>query len=317
MTKIKLITKKNTQGYVMNTLLRRFYKDIVDVEFLNKFNLPDIHNHIGEHDAVIIVGFPFFESQRGALDTALSSMDNPFSKVYHLATFGDTYRNEGSFRSFVDEVISPVGHFVELIIDLTKFTNTGTKEDEQNVVALAKEALVFAKDIIEETDNYNRYEVTDRTISWVLLVDLLGENLYKVTEPSKELDTILKEQEVLVDALNINMQDYVLRTIGKMSANVINGTVVCFGYAEQHVNEVAHKLINFYKSHNYQKVIVFIGRHTKGDDMFSVRSYGVNAGEVAYKVHNGKGKDTTATVFLGKPSEAVNNTLLSVLSEIL
>lgn len=311
MADLLMIAKKNVQGYVLNYLVKQLAvksDNSYTCEFLDKFNLPDIKNYADKADVLIITGFPFYESQRTAVDEALQVMNNPFSQFFHLATFGDTYSNEGSFRSYVDEVISPVGNFPKIVGELKKFLKFAD--------AIQPLLLSDMETIIEATDAYNRYEVTDTILDWVSLVETYREQLYARYGVGTDLEEILDKDKTLVKALREKKDDYIKRTLGRTSAQVINGTVVCFTYAEEYVNEVSHKLIEFYQSYNYTKIAVFIGRHTKGDDMFSIRTAGIDAGELAYKVNRGRGKPTTATVFLGNSGQSTFNALLNTLAQI-
>ncbi len=311
MADLLMITKKNVQGYVLNYLFKQLAvksEHNYTCEFLDKFNLPDIKNYANRADVLIISGFPFYESQRTTVDEALQVMNNPFSQFFHLATFGDTYSNEGSFHSYVDELVSPVGNFPKIIKELENFLKFND--------VIRHLLLSDMESIIEATDAYNRYEVTDTILDWVSLVETYREQLYARYGVGTDLEEILDKDKTLVKALREKKDDYIKRTLGRTSAQVINGTVVCFTYAEEYVNEVAHKLIEFYQSYNYTKVAVFVGRHTKGDDMFSIRTAGIDAGELAYKVNRGRGKPTTATVFLGNSGQSTFNALLNTLAQI-
>lgn len=311
MADLLMITKKNVQGYVLNYLFKQLAVKSghnYTCEFLDKFNLPDIGNYADKADILIVAGFPFYESQRTTVDEALQVMNNPFSQFFHLATFGDTYSNEGSFHSYVDELVSPVGNFPKIIKELENFL----KFDD----VIRHLLLSDMESLIEATDAYNRYEVTDTILDWVSLVETYREQLYARYGVGTDLEEILDKDKTLVKALREKKDDYIKRTLSRTSAQVINGTVVCFTYAEEYVNEVAHKLIEFYQSYNYTKVAVFVGRHTKGDDMFSIRTAGIDAGELAYKVNRGRGKPTTATVFLGNSGQSTFNALLNTLAQI-
>ncbi|QEP29599.1 hypothetical protein PEf771_186 [Enterococcus phage PEf771] len=311
MADLLMITKKNVQGYVLNYLFKQLAvksEHNYTCEFLDKFNLPDIKNYANKADVLIISGFPFYESQRTTVDEALQVMNNPFSQFFHLATFGDTYSNEGSFHSYVDELVSPVGNFPKIIKELENFLKFND--------VIRHLLLSDMESIIEATDAYNRYEVTDTILDWVSLVETYREQLYARYGVGTDLEEILDKDKTLVKSLREKKDDYIKRTLGRTSAQVINGTVVCFTYAEEYVNEVAHKLIEFYQSYNYTKVAVFVGRHTKGDDMFSIRTAGIDAGELAYKVNRGRGKPTTATVFLGNSGQSTFNALLNTLAQI-
>lgn len=314
MADLLMITKKNVQGYVLNYLFKQLAvqsEHNYTCEFLDKFNLPDIKNYANKADVLIIAGFPFYESQRTTVDEALQVMNNPFSQFFHLATFGDTYSNEGSFHSYVDELVSPVGNFPKIVEELDKFLNFN-----QRYNAFVHLFLYENSSVIEATDAYNRYEVTDNILDWVSLVETYGESLYEKYGTEADLEEILDKDKTLVKALREKKDDYIKRTLGRTSAQVVNGTVICFTYAEEYVNEVAHKLIEFYQSYNYTRIAVFVGRHTKGDDMFSIRTAGIDAGELAYKVNRGRGKPTTATVFLGNSGQSTFNALLNTLAQI-
>lgn len=311
MADLLMITKKNVQGYVLNYLFKQLAvksEHNYTCEFLDKFNLPDIKNYANKSDVLIIAGFPFYESQRTTVDEALQVMNNPFSQFFHLATFGDTYSNEGSFHSYVDELVSPVGNFPKIIKELENFL----KFDD----VIRHLLLSDMESLIEATDAYNRYEVTDTILDWVSLVETYRDQLYARYGVGTDLEEILDKDKVLVKALREKRDDYIKRILGRTSAQVVNGTVICFTYAEEYVNEVAHKLIEFYQSYNYTRIAVFVGRHTKGDDMFSIRTAGIDAGELAYKVNRGRGKPTTATVFLGNSGQSTFNALLNTLAQI-
>lgn len=311
MADLLMITKKNVQGYVLNYLFKQLAVKSghnYTCEFLDKFNLPDIGNYADKADILIVAGFPFYESQRTTVDEALQVMNNPFSQFFHLATFGDTYSNEGSFHSYVDEVISPVGNFPKIVEELKNFLKFAD--------AVQHLLLSDMHTIIEATDAYNRYEVTDTILDWVSLVETYREQLYARYGVGTDLEEILDKDKTLVKALREKKDDYIKRILGRTSAQVVNGTVICFTYAEEYVNEVAHKLIEFYQSYNYTRIAVFVGRHTKGDDMFSIRTSGIDAGELAYKVNRGRGKPTTATVFLGNSGQSTFNALLNTLAQI-
>lgn len=311
MADLLMITKKNVQGYVLNYLFKQLAVKSghnYTCEFLDKFNLPDIGNYADKADILIVAGFPFYESQRTALDEALQAMNNPFSQFYHLATFGDTYSNEGAFHSYVDTTVSPVGNFSKVVKELKNFLKFAD--------AIQPLLLSDMESIIEATDAYNRYEVTDTTLDWISLVETYRELLYARYGVGTDLEEILDKDKALVKALREKRDDYIKRILGRTSAQVVNGTVICFTYAEEYVNEVAHKLIEFYQSYNYTRIAVFVGRHTKGDDMFSIRTSGIDAGELAYKVNRGRGKPTTATVFLGNSGQSTFNALLNTLAQI-
>lgn len=324
MPEVHLIAKRNTQGYFMNLLLSRAWSGYnYTVHFTDA---RDVYSALQEKDVpdntkrLFIVGLPFWSSQYNAISELLTSQRDPqeILKIYHFATFGDSFPDEewqGGFfcwYSYVDEVVSPVQKLTDMLLVL---------QAEGNSSCDLEEFFSINEGIIRLIDQYHRYEFEPHTQEYAVdLVDLgnlLKECMPRALSSHWTLGEIMETYHHTLTGLRSTRNQCIQLAIKRTRATVINSTVICFLYAEQYPNEIAHKLIDFYRQHNYEKVIVFVGKHTKGDDMFSVRSYGVDASEVAYRLNRGKGKPNTATVFLGNSGNATYNATIQSLSEIL
>ena len=324
MPEVHLIAKRNTQGYFMNLLLSRawsgynytvHFTDARDVySALQEKAIPDNTKRL------FIVGLPFWSSQYNAVSELLASQRDPqeILKIYHFATFGDSFPDEewqdGFFcwHSMVDEVVSPVQKLADVLLML---------QAEGKCPCDLEDFFAINETIIRLVDQYNSYSfepnTKENTVNLVDLGNLLREDMPRAFSSHWTFEEIMENYFYTLLGLRNTRNEYIQQAIKKVRATVINSTVVCFLYAEQYPNEIAYKLIDFYRQHNYEKVIVFVGKHTKGDDMFSVRSYGVDASEVAYRLNRGKGKPNTATVFLGNSGNATYNATIQSLSGIL
>lgn len=313
---MQILARSNLQGYYMDYLIRAFCEpwldsDQIQTTFLDTGDLCSelLTQPTKESSVVIAVGLPFHESQRNTLDSAMeNTADNPFSLVYHFATFGDTYRNDSAFRSFVDTEISPVGNLYQVLPELQSFFHYLSPDYVENF-------LVKYATVIDTIDKYNRYELLPNTMDYVELGLLYQSELSRYSY--QKASDLLDSNFYVLKALHNNRVHYIKKALEKVKAQVINSTVVCFLFAERYTNEIAHELLAFYQRYGYAKIVVFVGKHTRGEDCFSMRTVGVNAGELAKEINKGRGKEKTATVFLGEPITATYNALLNLLPNIL
>lgn len=326
MPKIQLIATKNVQGYYMNLLLSRAWDGFeFNVHFTEAKDLLGSLKELNSFDFEVLytVGMPFWESQQNSTVDWLSRHVPKARQLllYHFATFGHNFVYEDDWlrtMNYVGESTSPVDWLPEALDHVTANSYvvpnlTGYRES------------VFwnnNQDIIRLIGGYNAYDIEtwNRSLDSVDLAEfgmLMRGNLTELLTFNEGLPELYEKYKPVFRSLRENRWDAISHAIKRTRATVINSTVVCFLYAEQYPNEIAHKLIDFYRQHNYEKVIVFVGKHTKGDDMFSVRSYGVDASHVAYRLNNGKGKPNTATVFLGNAGNATYSATIQSLSEIL
>lgn len=322
MTQIGFVARNNLQGYYLHFFLQRLVATMEEPVTINPIfvpkgdlNCPEFLKAIREHEIVFAVGLPFWENERSSINEVPKQTLKNLRKVYHFATFGQVYEDNEQFVSLVDEVGSPVRNLTHIVPELQEILGLpakGVDEFYNNHLRM-----------IRLVDGYNRYELEeakDGGLSTLNLLDLgmlYGEDLHRELLGLDSEQEIAKHTKTTLIALERNRTQYVRSTAQKAKTRVVKDVVIVFAYAELHTNEVAHLLIDLYRKFNYKQILVFMGTHTRGDDMFSIRSYGIHAGNIAKAINNGKGKENTATVFLGNPSVATFNALVISLSNIL
>ena len=119
----------------------------------------------------------------------------------------------------------------------------------------------------------------------------------------------------LLNKLNTKREEYISKKkqdakITKVAKDICLVVV----YAELYKNELAHSLLNSTKAKQYNSCIVLIGTHTKGSDMFSIRTRNISADSIARTLGNGRGKDNVASVFLPSMVDVINDTAVQYLT---
>lgn len=309
---IKVIASKNIQGYYADALLTWCTDKEVKTIYLDKFIFGELDNYIEENDSVIvIIGFGFTANQSSALNEAVSrgGLDVPFASVYHFASFGDTIEIPNIF-SYVDEILSPIKLMRK---------NLGQNGDHE-IISFTRN-LALLTEVVSAIDDYHSYSFEKKGNKLSMPLKLLGEQLKGHISDSRDItsiDDVLEHYNEIIISSQENMNDYISRKLDIAKVDMVGNHLIVFLYAEEYVNEIAHKFISAYGASGYSNVIVLIGKHTKGDDMFHIRvSDGLDAGEIAYKLNRGKGKAQSAVVFLGDTRaymfNAVKKQLLTVL----
>lgn len=306
---ICLIASNNIQGHYADLLLRVGTKDTqVNSHFPRKFNFGEVGEYLGENDTVlIVVGFGYKKSENRALIESLerSNFYNmPFTAMYHYASWGDVIEADNTISSTVDEVISPI-----------KLMKTQLSSIKSGLGKLTENGM-FMQGLVKDIEAYHNYSFTNLPSTFSLELKLLGD-VYRGSTGAVLANQLESEDEPTVrvlinknaDTLRIEqgkMEDYIQYKIGTAKVNTVGQYVLVMLYAEEYTNELAHQFLDNFKQAGYDKVIVMIGKHTKGDDMFNIRvSEGLDAAEIARKLNNGKGKAHAATVFLSQPLEAL------------
>lgn len=306
---IQLIGSNNVQGYYTELLLKMGVEDKVKAYFPRRFNFHDVGQFVDDKaDCVVIVGFGFKKNQQEAFIQALKDLslyDTPMTEVYHFASWGDVIEDStGSIHSFVDEELSPV----KLL-----YKNFGKVS---NPLKTIKQQDMFLFELVQAIDDYHTYTFrekgNDNSIKLKLLGDFYrrntGSNIYKnlLGNRNPSVGAILTDFWEQVAEEESKMHDYLREKLAITKVFTVGDTVVVMLYAENYINEIANEVIEAYKASGYSKVVVMVGKQTRGDDMFSIRvSEGLDAGVIAQKINNGKGKERAATVFLGKPIDFI------------
>lgn len=310
---ICLIASNNIQGYYADTILRICSGKKVHSHFPSKFNFGEVGDYIQEDDDVIIVlGFGYRKSEHTALINSLEQKEFynlPFTGLYHFASWGDVLEADSTISSFVDEEKSPVRLMKENLASLP-----------DSIVRLNKQSMLL-HGIVKDVEGYHTYSFHSTPKSLSLELKLLGDAYRGHTGAiiEKQLQESLDEPTVkmifennkeTIQREKAKMLDYIQYKTGTAKAETVGEYVLVVLYAEEYTNELAHEFIANFTGAGFSKVIVMIGKHTKGDDMFNIRvSEGLDASMIAKGINNGKGKKQAATVFLGNPTTSVTKSL--------
>jgi hypothetical protein len=129
---------------------------------------------------------------------------------------------------------------------------------------------------------------------------------------------MVKEFAPVIKGQFEKMNDYIerKRDMVKTMAVSIDGEpcVLKVVYAEEYINELANDILT--RTQTAKPLIVCVGRTTKGSDILSIRTRGVQAGRIAYFINEGGGKEQVASVFTGMAyAELIGNAIVSQLSQ--
>lgn len=308
---IHLITLGNPQGYLADYLVRSLAKTEVKTTHCRTFNLSDYNNVYDTNTEVLIfLGVPFTTNQTDMLLETLGDVLTPFSKVIHINSYGDTI-SVSDLMSHVDEVSSPC----KVLLDLLENTNDDILV---NNFELDKSVLEVVQGYVSLGDSYHQGLFTsNEPITPKIFNDILlhyQDLSFSFIQKGRPLTQFHIEERLHIDAVIVNRSTYLERQIKKIKVEVVNGCIVAFTYSEKYGNEIADWVILQYQGAGFKQIIVLVGDHTIGDDRFAIRTYGVNAKEVAHVLNKGGGKERTASVFLGDSTEATFTVVKRILS---
>lgn len=308
---IQLITRNNSQGYLASYLLKSLFDDKeTSVVYDDEYTMINTDfNYDPEAEVVIILGVPYKGYQKDLTTEALGSKLNPFTHVVHICSFGDTVDIEGVI-SYVDEVNSPVsvllqhitqGQGNDFISKVLPLNNSPVSPEVSEIVGLG--------------DSYHKYDVS-RSKDPVAFNDFFSfyrEWLYDVIK-GLSADDIKKEYKYTFEALEARRTSYMARRLRTLDIRMAGDILVGVLYAEDYPNEIAHWVIDQYRNSGYHKIAVLVGDHTRGNDMYRVRTHGVHAGDLAQYLNRGNGKENVGTVFLDKPNKNTMEVIVKMLS---
>lgn len=277
-------------------------------------------------DYLILSGIPHWKSQDNALNERIQNKVT-LEKTYHFCTFGDAHNASTAEEGRIGDDFTPVEEVYNLLLTLIAKASEAT-----GIIDLEKDfeqancAVPFLVGAYNRGDNYH-FKAGDNEVSSLDLADygnfakfdleVYAENLKRRPDSYYDFVKDMAQYSIVLPTLRKNRNQYLKRKIAQAKIEVINGTAVAFVYADDHINEIAGTLLNFLEGKGYEKAISFVGRHTRGDDMFSIRSRHVACDRVAVLLNKGKGKPSAAQVFLGDATDSTYQALLKALLEIL
>ena len=300
-----LLNKNNHESYYLQYLVENTEREKNQFIYLPKLdftNLCDIIINNLDKDTqgnITIFGFPYKSTKEQQVMNEISKVQQGItdlsisSNIYHYCTFGDTLQ---SMNSNVSDTLSSIQMFVNNNTHYLDINN-----DINNEVAYLQ--------------SYHEYSFGDNEVALMFkdLIDFYGTSFSNVY--SGDINSFLKDNMYLIKNLHTKRVEYISKK--KQDAKITKLTKdICLVvvYAELYKNELAHALLNSTKANQYNSCIVLIGTHTKGSDMFSIRTRNISADSIARTLGNGRGKKNVASVFLPSMVDIINDTAVQYLT---
>lgn len=308
MEKILVLANKDFNGVYSALLLKHMVDEKVEIRFPYDF-IKELEGVSENYNVVVLLGFGVEFRQLQSIQGHIQDMIGvPFASVYHFATWGVAIPGAHSYVIEDDSYIK------------TMYSKLGTHEDAElipikDVVGYEYEDRVG--DFLDAVNNYQLYQFTKEsyTQELVTLHDLFRQHLVFVDDVPK----LIEDNKEAIEIHKKVIEDKIVNILRNVRLDVVNGFLIAVVYTNEHVNEVAHQIINTYMDAGYHDVLVFVGRRTRGSDLFSVRGSGrVHVGDICSQLDkSGKGKEKVGTVFLGDTSTATANIITHTLADLL
>lgn len=299
-----LLNKNNHESYYLQYLVEKNNKEKNQFIYLPRLDFTNIYDTIIDNldkdttGSITIFGFPYKNTKEQQVMNEISKIQqatkdiNLSGTINHYCTFGDSLQ---SMNSSVSDKLSNIQMFVG---------NNKYFLDDNNV-----------KNEVSYLQSYHEYSFGDSKVALMFkdLIEFYGVNFSSIY--SGDINTFLKDNMYLVKNLNTKREEYISKKkqdakITKVAKDICLVVV----YAELYKNELAHSLLNSTKAKQYNSCIVLIGTHTKGSDMFSIRTRNISADSIARTLGNGRGKDNVASVFLPSMVDVINDTAVQYLT---
>lgn len=299
-----LLNKNNHESYYLQYLVEKNNKEKNQFIYLPRLDFTNIYDTIIDNldkdttGSITIFGFPYKNTKEQQVMNEISKIQqatkeiNLSGTIKHYCTFGDSLQ---SMNSSVSDKLSNIQMFVD---------NNKYFLDDNNV-----------KNEVSYLQSYHEYSFGDNKVALMFkdLIEFYGVNFSSIY--SGDINTFLKDNMYLVKNLNTKREEYISKKkqdakITKVAKDICLVVV----YAELYKNELAHSLLNSTKAKQYNSCIVLIGTHTKGSDMFSIRTRNISADSIARTLGNGRGKDNVASVFLPSMVDVINDTAVQYLT---
>lgn len=299
-----LLNKNNHESYYLQYLVEKNNKEKNQFIYLPRLDFTNIYDTIIDNldkdttGSITIFGFPYKNTKEQQVMNEISKIQqatkdiNLSGTINHYCTFGDSLQ---SMNSSVSDKLSNIQMFVD---------NNKYFLDDNNV-----------KNEVSYLQSYHEYSFGDSKVALMFkdLIEFYGVNFSSIY--SGDINTFLKDNMYLVKNLNTKREEYISKKkqdakITKVAKDICLVVV----YAELYKNELAHSLLNSTKAKQYNSCIVLIGTHTKGSDMFSIRTRNISADSIARTLGNGRGKDNVASVFLPSMVDVINDTAVQYLT---
>lgn len=288
--------------------------------------------------------------KKNALQSTQYELSQNNSFLIHMSTFGEEIRElAGDYPniiSYADDTLTPIEYLPNLFSRLASVYREGRKDRWDRSLNRSLNSAELSEGgiplVLQRVAKYNRYELEPEeegklgTLSLVELGNFYGPDLKMVCileenthlYPLDELEefTVIDNflygyYKGLTDVLNRKRDEYIVRALKAARQGMVthkdgSSSLLIMVYAENHVNEIAHKAIEMYNQAGYNQVLVFVGEHTRNNDLFSIRGSGFDIGKIARSL-GGNGKEKAGTAFLDTTTDLFFDALTEEIEETL
>jgi hypothetical protein len=307
--RVKVFVPTSFEGVTSVAILEELIKDTESIELdIRYVSHVDFREYEQFRDAEVVITLGFAYRGYALPDDFFMEFNNPFTDFIHAATFGE--RIEG------DHILSFVNPDADPIKEVASFLNN---HPEYSVLTKHMEFTDKAWYLIEAVNSYRTWTWEGNNTTRMLLALYYASYkwLPKLIK-GMELQEMVKKYAPIIKGQLEKMNDYIARKrdMTKTYTVDIDGQTcsVKVVFSDEYINELANDLLN--SDQTSGPVVVCVGRTTRSNDMFSIRTKVVNAGRVAYLINEGNGKETVANVFTGiSYAELMGNGIVSKLSQ--
>jgi len=304
-TRLKLFVSPTFEGVTSVAVIEEILQDdiVLETVFTNTLDFRE-HEKFKDADMILVLGLAY----RGyTLPTEFFiNADVPFVDFVHISTYGNAIEGK-HIISFVDEHTDPIKVLYNIL------TNMSSSLNLSKYVKLTDKAMYM----VEAVNSYRTWtwEGNNTTRMLLALYHASYKRLPKLLH-GLSLQEVVKANAPVIKGQLEKLEDYIERKSQQVQSRqvTIDGQecVMKLVYAEEYINELANDILH--QEDIAVPVIVCVGRTTKSNDIFSVRTKGVNAGRVAEVINGGGGKENVATFFssLGYATLMANATVTSI-----
>jgi hypothetical protein len=290
--RVKVFVPMTFEGVTSVAVLEEILQHTdLDIQYTRHVDFRDYHL-FKEADVILVLGHGY--NGYNLPQEFFTEVDVPFMDFFHVSTYGESIQGT-HIKSIVSEDVDPIK---ELCSYWARFP-------EATVLAKNITFTEKANHLITAINAYRTWAWQDNNTTRMLLA------LYNSCHQwlpnllrGKNFPEVVKQYAPIIKGQLHKMEQYIERKREvTYRTHVTVGEQECLlkvVFADEYINELANALLN--EEHTSTPIIVCVGRATKSNDMYSIRTKSVNAGHVANLINEGKGgkkqdKENVATAF--------------------
>lgn len=307
---VRVFTPSSFEGVTSIAILEELLKDAqdvqLDVQYTGHIDFSD-YTQFSEANVILVLGLPY----KGFTlpEVFYTAVDNPFTEFIHLSTYGEAIQGQ-YLVSEVNEKADPIWQLSNLLQYPASDSILGT------YVSFTDKATYM----IQAVNAYRTWTWVNNNTTKMLLA--LYQGSFKWLPHMMRglsLQEVIEKYAPVIKGQMQKQADFIERKkeVVKVYDTHIQGTdcILKVVFAEEYINELANELLNIEQT--AKPVIVCVGRSTKGSDMFSIRTKGIHAGQIAHWINEGNGKENVGSVFTGMSyAELMASGMLKAFSQL-